>query len=135
MRRNRKRSRKYRKAGNAVINAISIYAQKAISYVPIIKWTPYELLFSNSASNVFNSSYVTHRCVSSIEFIYVKKSSQSPDSYLLYNYANKLSIAVNAHGAAVINSNPKTYSEHKTKTISSDSYGDIEIKRSQSHWL
>lgn len=56
---------------------------------------------------------------------YVKKASQSDDYYALSLYSNKLSIAVNAHGAAVVNSVPKTYSEHKTSTITSDYYNSI----------
>lgn len=113
------------KRANAVKNAFVVYVQKAIGSIPVIKWTPYELLFSNTSSNVFNSSYVTHRCVSSIEFSFVKKSSQSDNYYALCKYSNKLSIAVNAHGAAVVNSKPTTYSEHKSTTISSDNYGSV----------
>lgn len=113
------------KLANAVSTAVSIYVQKAIGYVPVIKWTPYELLFSNTSSNAFNSSYVTHRCVSSIVFSYVKESSQSDDYFSLSFYSNKLSIAVNAHGAAVVDSVPTTYSEHKTETVSADYYGSI----------
>lgn len=113
------------KVANAVTNAVGIYAQKAVGTIPIVQWTPYELLFSNSSANVFNSSYVTHRCVSSIAFTYVKKASQSDDYYSLSLYSNKLSLAVNAHGAAVVNSVPKTYSEHKTNTITADYYNSI----------
>lgn len=116
---------KKQKLANAVKNAINIYAQKAIGTIPVIQWTPYELLFSNSASNVFNSNYVTHRCVSSIEFSFVKKSSQSDDYYSLCKFSNKLSIAVNTHGAAVVNSQPKTYSKNTNKTISSDNYNSV----------
>lgn len=42
-------------------------------------------------------------------------------------YSNKLSIAVNTHGAAVVNSVPKTYSEHKTNTITADYYNSIPV--------
>lgn len=113
------------KLANAVSTAIGIYAQKAIGYVPVIKWTPYELLFSNTSSNTFDSSYVTHRCVSSIAFSYVKESSQSDDYFSLSFYSNKLSIATNAHGAAVVDSVPTTYSEHKTETVSAEYYESI----------
>lgn len=113
------------KLANAVSTAVSIYVQKAIGFIPVIKWTPYELLFSNTSSNAFNSSYVTHRCVSSIAFSFVKESTQSDDYYSLSFYSNKLSIAVNAHGAAVVDSVPSTYSEHKTETISADYYSSI----------
>ncbi|HIR88346.1 MAG TPA: hypothetical protein IAC96_05280 [Candidatus Fimimorpha faecalis] len=65
------------KIANAAKTAISIYAQKVIGLVPVIQWTPYELLFSSS-SNAFSSSY---------------------------------------------NSQPKTYSQQKTQTVSSDNYG------------
>ncbi len=111
------------KAANAVQTAISIYAQKAIGLVKFIQWTPYELLFSSSSSNAFNSSYVTHRCVSSIEFSYVKPSSSSDSDFALCKFSNKLSVAAHAHGAAVVNSQPKTYSQEKTQTVSSDKYG------------
>lgn len=113
------------KRANAVKNALAVYVQKAIGSIPVIQWTPYELLFSNSSENAFNSSYVTHRCVSSIEFSFVKNSSQSNNYYKLSKYSNKLSIAVNAHCAAVINSKPKTYSENKSTTILSKDYGSI----------
>lgn len=113
------------KLANAVSAAVSIYVQKAIGSIPVIKWTPYELLFSNTSSNAFNSSYVTHRCVSSIAFSYVKESTQSDDYYALSFYSNKLTIAVNAHGAAVVDSVPTTYSEQKTETISADYYSSI----------
>ena len=111
------------KLANAVQTAVSIYVQKAIGLVPFIQWTPYELLFSSSSSNAFNSSYVTHRCVSSIEFSYVKPSSASDSSFGLCKFSNKLTIAAHAHGAAVVNSKPYTYSDKKTQTVSSDNYG------------
>lgn len=113
------------KLANSVKNAVSIYVQKAIGLIPIIQWTPYELLFSNSSSNAFNSSYVTHRCVSSIVFTYVKKSSQSDNNYSLCLFSNQLGIAVNAHGAAVINGKADTYSERKSATITADKYNSI----------
>lgn len=108
---------------NGAKYAASIYAQKAIGLVKFIQWTPYELLFSSSSSDVFNSSYITHRCVSSIEFSYVKDASLSDASFRLCKFSNKLSIASNAHGAAVKDSKPETYSVQKNGTISSDNYG------------
>ena len=44
-------------------------------------------------------------------------------NYVLCKFSNRLSIAANAHGAAVVNSNPTTYSVQMTETISSDYYG------------
>lgn len=113
------------KVVGAIQNAFGIYVQKAIGTIPVIQLTPYELLFSSSPSNVFNSSYITHRCVSSLSFIYVKKASQSEDYYTLSLYSNKLSIAAHAHGAAVVNSKPKTYSKQTTNTVESDHYNSI----------
>ena len=107
---------------NGAVYAVSLYAQKAIGLIPIIRWTPYEVLFSSSSSNTFNSNYVTHRCVSSIEFFYVKPAATSDSNYVLCKFSNRLSIAANAHGAAVVNSNPTTYSVQMTETISSDYY-------------
>lgn len=60
-------------ATNGLKELFSIYVQKGIGSIPVIGWTPYELLFSSSSNNVVNSSYVTHRCVSTISFIFVKK--------------------------------------------------------------
>lgn len=110
---------------NLVDNALSIIVQKAIGQVKFLQWTPYELLFSTSTSNAFNSSYVTYRCVSSIAFSYVKESSQSDDYYELSYCSNKFSIAATAHGAAVVDSVPKTYSVDKTATVSADNYSAI----------
>lgn len=110
---------------NGAKTAISIYVQKAIGSIPVIGLTPYELLFTNSPSAAFNSSYVTHRCVSNIEFTYVKKSSQSDDEYALSKFSNRLSIAIHTHGAAVVNGVPKTYSQERTTTTYSDHYGSI----------
>lgn len=109
----------------AITTAFSIYAQKAIGTIPYTQLTPYELLFSSSSSNAFNSCYVTHRCVSTIAFSYVKESSQSDDYYTLSFYSNKFSLAATVHGAAVINSVPETYSQNETVTITSDSYNAI----------
>lgn len=110
---------------NAVTTAVSIYVQKAIGLIPIYGWTPYELLFSNSPSNVFNSNYVTHRCVSTIVFTYVKKASQTEDAYSLSFFSNSITFAIHAHGASVVDSVPSTYSVEKTETVSSDNYSLI----------
>ena len=40
-------------------------------------------------------------------------------------YANKFSIAANIHGAAVVNSTPKTYSDSKTATVVAENYNAI----------
>lgn len=113
------------KAANAISTAIGIYAQKAIGKIPVVEWTPYELLFSNTTTDVFNSSYVTHRCVSAIAFTYVKESTQGDDDYSLSFYSNHISIAIHAHGAAVVNSVPTTYSKQTTETISADYYNSV----------
>lgn len=110
------------KSLKGVQNILSIIIQKAIGYVPGIKWTPYELLFSDLPSNMINSHYVTHRCVSTISFAYVKKSSQSDYFYELSHRSNKLSLAVMTHGAAVVNTEAKTYADSKTMTIATENF-------------
>lgn len=114
-----------KKIANIISTAASIIVQKGIGLIRIIKWTPYELLFSNSSSNVFNSGYITHRCVSSIAFTFVKEASYSDDYYELSLFSNKLNIASNTHGAAVVNSVPKTYSQQKTAMVEADHYNSI----------
>ena len=54
-----------------------------------------------------------------------KESSKSDDYYELSFYANKFSIAVNIHGASVVNSTPKTYSDNKTATVVAENYNAI----------
>lgn len=116
------------KVVGSVVSLVSIYLQKGIGTIPlkIVQWSPYELLFSNTSTNVVNSSYVTHRCVSAITFAYVKKSSQSDSNYTLSHFSNQISVAINAHGAAVVDSVPKTYSKEETFTNRSDTYCNIE---------
>ena len=112
--------------GKLIANLLVIYAQKAIGLLKVIQWLPYELLGpAESTSNAFSSCYVTYRCVSTIAFSYVKESSKSDDYYELSFYANKFSIAVNIHGASVVNSTPKTYSDNKTATVVAENYNAI----------
>ena len=103
----------------------TLYAQKAIGQIPVIGWTPYELLYSYSPKNSFDSSYVTYRCVSTISFSYAKKSSQSDNYYRLSYFRNFLEIAVHAHGAATVDSHPYRYSRQTTETIRPDDNGAI----------
>lgn len=110
------------KFANAVSNAFKLYIQKAIGLILIIQWTPYELLFSNTESNIFRSSYITHWCVSSIMFTYVKLSSQSDDEYRLCYFSNRLELAVNAHGASVVDGSPHTYSKQSDLLLTADNY-------------
>ena len=104
-----------------------IYAQKALGTTGIVmQWLPYELISPpESTNNSFNSCYITYRCVSTVAFSYVKESSKSDDYYELSFYANKFSIAANIHGAAVVNSTPKTYSDSKTATVVAENYNAI----------
>ena len=123
--------------GKLIANLLVIYAQKAIGLLKVIQWLPYELLGpAESTSNAFSSCYVTYRCVSTIAFSYVKESSKSDDYYELSFYANKFSIAVNIHGASVVNSTPKTYSDNKTATVVAENYNAIlPAIASQRRWL
>ena len=41
------------KVDNAVTNAVGLYAQKAIGTIPIVQWSPYELLFQ-----IFQKTYL-----------------------------------------------------------------------------
>lgn len=113
------------KLANGATTAISIYVQKLIGLIPVVQWTPYELLFSNTPSNVFSTSYVTHRCVSSIIFTYVKKSSQSDDQYALSMFSNSLVIDIHAHGISVVNSQTYKYSKQDSINVMADNYGSI----------
>ena len=113
------------KIANQFLTITGIYVQKAIGKIPIVEWTPYELLFSNTPTNIFNSSYVTHRCVSSIIFSYVKESNQGDeDDYTLCFYSNRIEVAVHNHGAAVVDSNPTTYSKQISFTTTADYFNN-----------
>ncbi len=109
----------------------SIYIQKSIGGIStILAWTPYELLFSSTSSSnkaVFNTCYATHRCVSTIEYTYVKPANSSDSYYKICKYSNKLAIATNVHGAAVANSVATTYSLLKSYSISSTYYSNIQM--------
>lgn len=110
---------------NGAKELVSMYVQKAIGLIPVVAWTPYELLFSSSSQNVFNTNYITHRAVSTLSFIYVKKSGQSDAYQTLRLYSNRIDVAFNTHGAAVVNSKPFTYNKNGNFAQSSTSYGSI----------
>ncbi|MBP3673178.1 MAG: hypothetical protein J6J18_05040 [Oscillospiraceae bacterium] len=54
----------------------SIYAQKIIGQIPVVTWTPYELLFSNYGTISDFQHYVTYRYVITVCFSYVYPLSE-----------------------------------------------------------
>lgn len=60
--------------GNPLLSVTSIYAQKAIGFVPVIRWLPYELLFPGADTYtgvVSNTNTVTYAYVGTVCFGYV----------------------------------------------------------------
>lgn len=101
---------------------LSIYIQKGISLIPVIKWAPYELFFSDLETYEVETLYCTYKCISSICFTYVKESSQDEDEYSLCLFANKFDITTQIHGMWVDDGKTQTYYDSKQETVRSDGF-------------
>ncbi|MBB2483435.1 hypothetical protein H5P36_25100 [Bacillus sp. APMAM] len=103
----------------------SIYVQKGIGLIPVVQWSPYELLFSSSTTNVTsNSDIVTYRSLSTVCFAYVKKHGASDTSQSLSFVSNEFSIASTQTLAGYKNGSPYTKSYDSTNFASADNYAN-----------
>ncbi|MDR6722987.1 hypothetical protein J2W91_001439 [Paenibacillus amylolyticus] len=104
----------------------SMYAQKAIGLIPVVSWTPYEILFGdvNQASN--NDYLVTHRASTTMIYSYVRESTQPASDFRNTYVSNMISVA-SAHTLAYYDNNenrPKTKSEDFTNTTYDENFGN-----------
>ena len=113
----------------SVINVgtlFAIYVQKAIGLIPVIQWAPYELLFSPVDANVVHTySDVTHQCVSTLAFSYVKESSMGEYDYSLSYFTNQFTVAFSVIGGNSGNSNVESYSKSGRFSEISDTYASV----------
>ncbi len=70
---------------NELKNIASIYAQKAISLIPIVSWLPYELLFVSGDNATINSSNITYRSLSTVCFSYVNEQGKPQELSFISN--------------------------------------------------
>lgn len=71
----------------------SMYAQKLVGTIPVVQWTPYELLFADNSKVTNNSYKVTYRSLSTVCFSYVKLSGASDSTQQLTFVSNKFDVA------------------------------------------
>lgn len=112
-------------AVNNLSTLASIYAQKAIGNVPIVNWTPYELLFSSNSGVTNNSHVITYRSLSTVCFSYVKKSGQSDNYQDLRHVSNMVSIASTNTLAGYRSGKPYTQSKDQTNTSYATNYANF----------
>lgn len=104
----------------------SMYAQKVIGLIPVVNWTPYELLFSDNSKVVNDSHVITYRSTSTVCFTYVRLSSQDDDYQNLSFVSNSISVAASHTLAGYDNGRPyaKSSPEENT-TINADTYAPL----------
>lgn len=118
----------YNKANVAVdklSELASIYVQKAIGQIPIICWTPYELLFSNNTNVTSNSHNITYRSTGTVCFAFVKLSSESAVNYIESYASNSISIASTHVIAGYKNGTPFTKSTNKTNSSTASTFASV----------
>lgn len=99
---------------------------QAIGLIPIVQWTPYELLFSSTENVTNNSHVVTYKSLSTVCFSYVKLSNQSDSSQDLSFISNSVSVASSHTLAGFKNGSPYTETTDKpANTISADTYAPL----------
>lgn len=95
----------------------SIYAQKALGYVNVVKWLPYELLFSGAGKDTqVNSVVVNYFSLDTVCFSYVKVKSSSDSTQELSFVSNKTNIA-----SAITSVYVDDYGNPKMKTTVTES--------------
>lgn|GEM_PF-7093829 len=104
----------------------SIYSQKGLGLLPVVKWLPYELLFSNNTRVTNNSHVVTYRSLSTVCFAYVKKVGQKDSSQKLSYISNKVVIGSSHTLAGYNDGKPYSKTTDKTNSIYSDKYADVD---------
>lgn len=102
----------------------SIYVQKAIGLVPIVQWTPYELLFSESESKnvTCDKHLVTYRGNQTVCFGYAAKAS-SPKDQDLALVTNSISVAATQTFAGYKSGRAFTKSHDYSFTSTASKYG------------
>ena len=121
-----------KKGENRVVSSIqnlaSIYLQKAIGATPVklIQWSPYELLFGNQ-NKPLSDTHVSHRCLSTIKFTYVKEAGLSDQYYRLEKFSNKLTISLNINTYYVNSPGDLEYVSKKKKEVERSEHYEEEL--------
>ncbi len=105
---------------------IQMYAQKAIGTIPIVQWTPYELLFGDAAQATNNDYLITHRESTTMIYSYVRESTQ-PTSYFKNTYVSNMISVASTHTLAYYDkavNKPKTKSTDFSNTSYDENFGN-----------
>lgn len=109
---------------NNLSNIASIYTQKAIGNVPVVRWLPYELLFSDNNEVTNNSHVITYRSLSTVCFSYVKREGQSDNQQSLSYVSNMVSIASSNTLAGYRDGSPYSRTTDKSNTDYATNYAN-----------
>ncbi len=105
---------------------VQMYAQKAIGLIPVVQWTPYELLFGDAAQATNNDYLITHRESTTMIYSYVRESTQSANSFKNTYVSNMISVA-STHTLAYYDkaaNKPKTKSTDFATTTYDENFGN-----------
>ncbi len=115
---------------NLVLSTIeelaSVYVQKIIGTIPVVQWTPYELLGPEYEQVTLDTHQVTYRSTQTVIFAYVKPYGTSDSNQELSFVSNRVDLAHSHTFAGIDNQGPYSKpTDEFNLGIPADEYGSI----------